>query len=136
MEDQSFQIFRLVNSPPCEVFNWLEENKATKKKSIFDTDREELEKALIARNEPLINLGLALFGFEGNTGITLFQIEDKIIKKAVLAGTTVGSKLGDSWIERSGELNSLLDKFDEELLVPLISNENIKDSLLSTVISK
>lgn len=131
MENQTFQIFRLLHSSPNEVFNWLEANKPIKKKSIFDSDREELEKALIARNEPLINLGLALFGFEANTGIALFQKEDTTIKKAVLAGTTVGSGLGNTWVESSGELNKLLDRFDKELLVSFIANENIKDSLLT-----
>jgi len=133
MENQTFQIFRLVHSSPNEVFNWLEENKPTKKKSIFDSDREELEKALIARNEPLINLGLALFGFKANTGITLFQKEDTTIKKAVLAGTTIGSGLGDTWVESSGELNKLLDRFDKELLVSFITNGNIEDSLLTNL---
>jgi len=136
MTNQAFEIYRLDHSSPNEVFNWLRENKPKKNKSNFDSDREELEKTLQDRNEPLINLGLALFGFESGTGISLFQKGDETIKEAVLSGTTIISGLGSSWVEDSGILNDLLKTFNEELLVPFFSNENIKDGLLAAIYEK
>ena len=69
MQNQEFLIYRLLNASQAAVYSWLEANQPKKDGSIFSSGREELESALLLRDEPLVKLGLALFGYEQETGI-------------------------------------------------------------------
>ena len=87
------------------VFEWLkkEQPRAT-----------WCEEALITRNEPLINLGLALWGYDAKTGEHLFRNGDRTIKKAALEGYSVKDWHGrPSWVESSGVLREILRSYNE-----------------------
>jgi hypothetical protein len=139
MEIDEFEIFRLKNSSPESVFNWLRENRPVNKSdfsSLSGPDREEIEKELLSLKQPLIDLGLAFYGYEAETGLELFKQDNRTIKKAVLAGTTVGRGLTTSWVEDNGVLKQLVKDFDKDLLAAYISNKNIKDDVLVNLFEK
>jgi hypothetical protein len=129
MENEEFITYRLMQSSPDKVFEWLKSNRPDKETSP-EFDREDLEKKLLERDDPIINLGLALYGAESNTGPHLFNKEDKIIKKAVLSGTNISS-WPSSWIKENGILEALIDPFDEYLLSALFANERMYDGILT-----
>jgi hypothetical protein len=129
MEDEEFITYRLMKSSPDTVFEWLKSNRPTKNRPL-DLDREELEKKLLERDDPIINLGLALYGAEYDTGHHLFNHGDKTIKKAVLSGTTI--PLSPScWVIDTGVLEALLEQFDEYLLPAFFANERIYGGTLT-----
>ena len=98
---------------------WLSHASAD---SVFEWLRKEqpqptwCEEALIARNEPLINLGLALWGYDAKTGEHLFRNGDKTIKKAALEGCSVMDWYmpgNPSWVESSGVLWEILQAYND-----------------------
>ncbi|MDE0185222.1 MAG: hypothetical protein OXP71_07155 [Candidatus Poribacteria bacterium] len=131
MENHEFKMYWLSHSSPDAVFEWL--SNQDHKDSYH---QEEIEKSLIARNEPLINLGLALWGYEAKTGAHLFKNGDRTIKKAVMSGRSIQHQFRGGLVfqvkEWEGVLNRLLDSFDENLdiLESYLSNEFIGDKLL------
>ena len=130
IENQEFTSYWLSHASADMVFEWLEENKPVGR---FDDGREEeIEKILIERKEPLIDLGLALYGHQPETGLSLFRSGDRTIKKAALAGTSVSFNLFGCWVETSGVLKELLESFDDELdlLKSFLSNKFMPDELL------
>ena len=128
MENGEFQKYWLTHANANAVFEWLREQKPCFR---FLDKAEEIETTLIRRNEPLINLGLALYATDlsDETSLSLFRNNDRTIKKAALSG---GIRLSSSfyWYERHEVLDEILNSFDEELLEPLLSNESIGDDLL------
>jgi hypothetical protein len=134
MKNQEFLVNRLSHSNQETVYSWLETNQQKKDGPFSSIDREVLENALLKRDEPLINLGLALFGYEEKTGLTLYSKDDKFLKKAVLAGTTIRKFFGHSWV--SGVVNALIDEKNTELLGALLSNPIIDDNILINLYEK
>lgn len=120
--EMSLLVYRLVNSSPEAVFTWLEENKRDAEP--LGESREELEKALLSRNEKLINLGLSLYGENKDIAYELYRSSDISIKKAVLAGRTVSHTFDFIedflWILKDDVLPSLISEItnkssDEEI---------------------
>ena len=92
-------LYKLEHSSPEYVYGWLEENALSHSEYNGNAeDRENLENKLLELNHPLINLGLAKFGYEGSTGSKLFKTGDTPIKKAVLSGSTIRSVIFDNWL--------------------------------------
>ena len=116
MENEEFIAYRLMHSSSETVFKWLKSNRPDDEVSP-DLDRTNLEKILLGRNDPIINIGLALYGSEPSTGLYLLHNGDGTIKKAVLSGTTISSFLV-SEIENK-LLKNLLNPFDDKLLFEL-----------------
>ena len=140
MENHEFQMYWISHANPEMVFEWLKEQKLIFR---YSSSREEIEKVLIERHEPLINLGLALYvELSGETALRLFRNGDRTIKKAVLAGPSIEEGL-DS---RAGPLSpagalyedfkEILDFFDQELLESALSNGSIPDHLLVSLYKK
>lgn len=136
MKNQDFLIYRLTHTSQEAVYSWLENNRPKQDKSLFGDDRKALENSLLLRDEPLIKIGLALFGFEAETGLKLYRESDELIRKAVLSGPTIRSGHGDSWVESEGILNELLDSKNIDLLGALLSNPGIDDKLLVDLFEK
>ena len=125
MENEEFQKFWLAHANANSVFEWL------RAESPHFSQKEEIQKVLIERNEPLINLGLALYttDLSDETSLSLFRNNDKTIKKAALS-SVIPIGLLVSWVERPEVLGEILQSFDEDLLKPLLSNQSIPDDLL------
>ena len=137
LENPVFESYWLSHANPDTVFEWLREKKPYF--NILGGKSDEIEKVLIERREPTINLGMALYArLTSDTALRLFRNGDATIKKALLAGPSVSSYLSlptENWIqhEESGVLKELLQSFDDnvELLGFLLSNETIPDFLLT-----
>ena len=133
IENHEFTSYWLVHASADIVFEWLRENKSLER---FDASKEEIEKNLIERNEPLINIGLALYtdlSYSSKTALSLFRSGDRTIKNAMLAGPSVrgliNNPLGSNvWL--SEILKELIEPFDEESLKVLLSNESLSSTLL------
>lgn len=84
---------RLMSSPPHVVYDWLERRAST---VTYDrTGDEKLEMALLARGDPLIDLGLARFGHHLRAVASLFARTDQMsghrhLRLAVLSNAIVG----------------------------------------------
>jgi len=121
------------------VYQWLQENKPEREVKFLERDTTEIEKALLIRNEPLINLGLALYGQCSDTGRKLLGNNNKTIDKAVLSGTTVRPSFvgsSESWVEQDGVVAGLLTNDSRELLATLVQNPNLPDDLLLSLLKK
>ncbi len=130
MDSEEFTEFWLVHADANIVFSWLRKNKPEKKRAFLESERDEIETRLIERDEPLINLGLALYGNRKETGLTLINKNKKILQKAVLSGTTVRPHLLESWVTESGTLKKLVESYDKDLLSAFLSNELIEDDVI------
>ena len=135
LENPDFESYWLSHANADTVFEWLREQKP-----YFDFlggRADEIEKVLIERNEPLINLGLALYArLTSDTALRLFRNCDATVKKAVLVGPSVLSYAfagGGNWIDgETGVLKELLQSFDDniELLHKLLSNKDLFSQIL------
>ncbi len=125
LENEEFQKYWLTHANANSVFEWLREYKP------YLSYKKEIQTVLIERDEPLINLGLALYaeGLSKETSLSLFRNDDKTIKKAALS-SNIPKKFLVSWVESPEVLGEVLNTFDEELLESLLSNKSIPDDLL------
>ncbi len=125
LKNEEFQKYWLTHANANSVFEWLREYKP------FLHFKKEIQTVLIERDEPLINLGLALYaeGLSEETSLSLFRNDDKTIKKAALS-SNMSIKYVVSWVESPEVLGEILNSFDEELLESLLSNKSIPDDLL------
>lgn len=113
--------YRLLNASPEYVFDWLEKNTV-------DYHRVQLEESLLARNDNLINLGLALYASSPSVGYALFKSDDLTIKRASLCGMSVVRELfGESWVINDDVLPFLLE--EEKLKKHSVVYENNKTLL-------
>ncbi len=128
MENEEFLKYWLTHADANSVFEWLREQKPWFGSLSYT---KEIEKVLIKRNEPVINLGLALYAIDLSyeASLSLFRNNDRTIKKAALSGGKLLA-LSFYWYEEQEVLGEILNAFDEELLKPLLSNESIRKSLL------
>lgn len=119
--DRTAATYLLINAAPEYVFDWLKGH--SNPSNLFSIDsKEELEQALLSRNEAVIDLGLALYGSEPSTGQTLLNKDIFEIKKAVLSGTTIIGRFSRKpWIENTGFLTEVLSVFTDT------NNENERD---------
>lgn len=134
MNNLDITTYRLVHSSPDNVFEWLKNNSDDKNKNVYD-DYEIIENELLKRNDPLINLGLALYGQSNKVGHQLYQTGDKTIKKAVLSGISIFSDY-ETWLIETDILRTLLNSFDKDLLKALFANQNIDEDLLVNLYEK
>ena len=144
LENSVFESYWLSHANPDTVFEWLREQKP-----YFDFlggRADEIETVLIERNEPLMNLGLALYArVHSETALSLFRNGDATVKKALLSGPSVLSGVvGGDWIEgnrhdgEAGVLKELLESFDDnvELLYRLLSNKDLFSQILVNLYHK
>ena len=138
IENQEFTSYWLSHGSADVVFEWLRENMSKYHEARITEIRyyleiaEEIETVLVERNEPLINLGLALYvNLSEKTALSLFRNGDHTIKKAVLAGPSIARCVFSfSWLNEV--LREILGSFDKErkLLESLLLNKFIPDDFL------
>ena len=123
------ETYLLKHSEAQFVFDSLEKN-SRKKIGFMDEDRSKLEEILIERNNPIIDLGLALYGSTPDVGYELFKRPDKELQIATLSGTQVLKEfLGkDDFVDRV--LNDLIEKDDTELYRAFFSNDLLPDEII------
>ncbi len=126
----------LLASSPERVRAWLEESAS--KADALSWNEEHIEKALLARGDPLINLSLARFS--GNSHILQALLsglgkETKAIRLAALINEAAGRhSLGGipgALIGHQGQMADLLRSLDEEEITALFSNPTLEDDFLS-----
>ena len=92
MENSEKELMRLKLSSPESVFEWLKKNKPKHygigKKSLDwkEAHSRDIENSLYERKEPLINLGLALYGLNCKVSEQIFLTGDQDLKLAVCSG--------------------------------------------------
>jgi len=135
--------YELINASPEYVFHWLKENQV--EAHDWGNDRLSLEKSLLARDNNLINLGLALYAEESDIGYALYRMSDLALKRAALSGRSVNPRLlSKSWVLNDDVIPALIkglssdNKNEEEkcLLNELFQNPLIPDDLLEAVFKK
>jgi hypothetical protein len=139
--------YELSNTSPEYVFGWLKDNQV--EAHDWGNDRLNLEKSLLARDNKLINLGLALYAEESAIGYALYRSGDSALKRSALSGRTIRPKsIGKSWVLNDDVIPALIeiekdrltsDNQDEKeisLLNELLQNPLIPDDLLEAVFKK
>ncbi|NQY63165.1 MAG: hypothetical protein HRT38_05435 [Alteromonadaceae bacterium] len=123
------EMYLLKHSEPQFVFDSLEKNRR-KKISFMDEDRSKLEEMLLERNDPIIDLALALYGSTPDVAYELFKRPSKELKIATLSGTQVLKEfLGkDDFVDRV--LSDLIEEDDTELYHPFFSNDLLPDEII------
>ena len=119
------------------VFQWLRDNCPPSTVGGV----EAIEQALLKRDEPLVKLGLALYGgLSEDTAIRLYKNGDMTIKKAVLSGEMVKHAIpgaaAQQWVFII--LEEILQSLDEdfELLCAFLSNEGISDYVVADLFER
>jgi hypothetical protein len=131
---------QLVASTPERVFRWLQDRAVADVASVPATDAA-LEAALLARTEPLINLGLAEYGIEDETIATVFKSEDpanrRALRLAVLSNQALKrlqayhmGDLVDALVGRRNSVDEWLKQLSDEELQALFSNPTLSDDFL------
>jgi hypothetical protein len=142
--------YKLSNASQEYVFDWLKDNQV--EDHDWGNDREKLEESLLARNDNLINLGLALYANEPAIGYKLYRSGDSVLRRAVLSGRTIRGRAANSWVLNDDVIPDLIeaerqraasdkhdDFFDDDgisLLRELLQNPSIPDHLLEAVFKK
>lgn len=130
LEYSEFESYWLTHANADAVFEWLKQRKRR------NEDRDEMiDKTLVARHEPLIDLGLALYcKLSGETALNFYRDGDMTIKRALFAGPSIRQNftetLGNFWLDDA--LAEMLSSFDDnfESLRLLFSNEFIYEKTL------
>ncbi len=122
--------YLLENSEPNYVFEWLKNNQPESGSYMFDDkERLSIETTLFDRNNPIINLGLALFGLYSEVSLKLYSKDDNTLKRAVLSGRSVGGfGYGKWWLK--GILTELIKEPDTDLVKSLLANKYLPDFIL------
>lgn len=119
----------LENSDEKEVYKYL---KRTSKKRVglfFYKKSKEIEAALLKRNLPLINLGLAQYAFNSEIISHLYNNEDKAIKIAALTNKE------NRWLTEE-IIKKILFKEDEDFQIALLSHPNVNLKILENLYEK
>ncbi|WP_432472073.1 hypothetical protein [Amphritea sp. HPY] len=164
MVDKEFLSYWLMHIGPKDVFSWLEENRPKLTKLSLSSYRDpEIESLLLSRSDPLIDLGLALYGHCSETGMELYKrggekkettvisglylpsdssgelfqtTEVDQIKKAVLSGSTVQGSFGRSWVVENGILGELITSGSYYLVNSFLSNGFCGDEIIENIFEK
>ena len=113
LENSEFESYWLTHANADSVFEWL------KKRERRDSDGDEIiEKTLVVRHEPLIDLGLALYcKLSGETALSFYRNDDLTIKRALFAGPSVRHSIaetfGNFWLDDA--LAEMLSSFDDNI---------------------
>jgi hypothetical protein len=118
---------QLAASTPDRVFAWLETRAVRPKDSPSDTD-PQVEKSLLARGDPLINLGLAQYGIEDDTVKTLFNSTDPAYRPALRLAVLSNQALVTHQPYHSGNLTEALigHRRNASEWLPELSNEELR----------
>ena len=139
--------YRLMNSSPEYVLDFIEANE-----SIFESE-EELQEALFQRDEPLINLALALYGNNEDVLCRLYESGNFDLQTACMAGKAFGHydycQEAEVWLgnktyilelakESSVQFTDTTLQVNDEarLLATLLSNPEISSELLLLFINR
>ncbi|MFQ2489840.1 hypothetical protein ACK31S_17855 [Aeromonas caviae] len=141
--------YQLLNSSAEYVFEWLKSTADENGKlSVFlGEDREVLEFALLARNENLINLGLALFCLSPSVCFQLYKSGDHTIKRAVLSGLSLNGSLDEfgheAWVITKSVIPELIYSIEKnnsdddfQLISSVLCNKKIPDEILLSLYKK
>jgi len=117
---------QLAASTADRVFAWLEARAGRPKDSPSDTD-PQVEKSLLARNDPLINLGLAQYGIEDDTVNTLFNSTDPVYRPALRLAVLSNQALVTQQAYHTGNLTEALigQHRNASEWLPELSNEEL-----------
>jgi hypothetical protein len=118
---------QLAASTAERVFEWLQARAGRPKDSPSDTD-PQVEKSLLARNDPLINLGLAQYGIEDDTVKALFNSTDPAYRPALRLAVLSNQALVTHQAYGSGNLTEALigHRRNAGEWLPELSNEELR----------
>ena len=142
---------RLCLSPPQAVYDELKRLAGTRE-LLGNNELEEVEKQLISRNEPLVNLGLAMYGRNHEVIAALYghslappvDAPEGIYKRGLRVGCLSNStvpkqhfSLRDfpACIIGEAELNRILSEGDPQELKALLTNPEVDEKLLEEIFS-
>jgi hypothetical protein len=118
---------QLAASTADRVFAWLKARAGRPKDSPSDTD-PQVERSLLVRNDPLINLGLAQYGIEDDTVKTLFNSTDPAYGPALRLAVLSNQALATHRAYHTGDLvEALIDhRRNAGAWLPELSNEELR----------
>lgn len=125
----------LNHSAPDIVFEWLKTNQTLPGQGHPWGRDPDVECLLAAREDPLINLGLALYGICGDVSANLYAKGDLAIQIAVLRGYAIPSKYNiNEWLQEN--FSQLVDEWNEEKLSALFRNPLLSDDVIVAVFER
>ncbi len=133
----------LVASPPERVYAVLEARAAKRDRNDEGFDRE-IERGLLSRNDPLIDLALARFGKNDETAATLFKrsatgssgAHEQALRLAVLSNAYLDGTFSISGIpvavfdSNADEMSAWLSQAGDAELYAMFTNPSINQSFL------
>lgn len=136
---------RLIVARPEQVLTELEKYSDELNTRVFGRD-EHLERSLLARNEPLIDLGLARHGREREVVAALYQKSHAKpadhLQERYLRGLRIACLSNEVVLRHfdfpegvlgTEEFARLINEGDDEYLAALLSNPNVADKFLETL---
>ena len=131
---------QLAASSADRVFAWLQTRAERPRDSPADTD-PQVEKSLLARGDPLINLGLAQYGIEDDTVKTLFHSTEPAYRTALRLAVLSNQALATHQAYHTGNLiealigdrrniGEWLTELSNEELRALLTNPTLDDNFL------
>lgn len=126
----------LKHCSPHKAYEWLSTNQVTQKEfkyffSEVGRERTILERLLLRRRHPLIDLGLAQFGCAPRTLNTVFARGDKGVRCAVLA-----NPLLFDFLTPAVDLEEVVRRGAPQEIEALALNANHVDSIFSNMINR
>ena len=141
---------RLIVARPEQVLTELEKYSADLKSNILSVVDEHLERSLLARSDPLIDIGLACYAGKNEVVAALYQkslakpadhLQERYLRGlrfACLSNEVVGIRhfLGAGFPENvlgTEEFARLVDEGEEDELATLLTNPNIAEEVLEAL---
>ena len=112
----------LENSSPSVVYDWFEKNASKLRSWVIFNEKPKTEVALLKRNEPIIDLALALFSHNDEIRNIIFERGDITLQKAVLTNKNCGyfPALENLLKEKNTEYLKILLTNTEDSVIPPI----------------
>ena len=126
----------LEYAEPGEVYNYL---KAYREEYPFDTYvgdtlPDDLEKMLLSRNEPLINVALATYSTDDEVCEFIYKNGSEQLKSLILAGPFLDNFVSSNWLNK--EIDRLIEAQDTDKLLLVIQNAYAYEDLLTDFVKR
>lgn len=142
--------YRLFHSSPETVYEWLRKANTQPTEEYvcllleYDNGLQGFARDLLRRDDPLINLAIALYIDIPDIAYELFRRGDPHLQCAVLSGSTVScgtnyscNKCSNLWLVKNEDaLDILISDFRKDQLKALLSNPKLRDEIICNLLKR